>query len=80
MSDNHEIAVRMIEARFEAINRGDPSDGLHAETSMAIEMAYALGAISLEEHRYYVQRRDKIIDLEHKEFMGRFAARMPRPL
>lgn len=74
MSRNHQIAVDMIEARFLAFASGKSSADLHAETSMAIEMAYALGAIGFDEHRHYVARRHRILEREHTEFM----ARLPR--
>lgn len=65
---NQEIAVGMIESRFDALCRsGSPM--LHGETSMAIEMAYALGAIDTDLHRHYNARREKIIEREHKQTM-----------
>ncbi|QLL11733.1 hypothetical protein [Pseudomonas chlororaphis] len=73
MSRQHQIAIDMIDARFLAFARGESSDSLHAETSMAIEMAYSLGAISDAEHRHYVARRKRIIEREHDEFMARMS-------
>ncbi|SEC26304.1 hypothetical protein SAMN05216178_4019 [Pseudomonas saponiphila] len=72
MSRKHQTAVDMIEARFQALI-AKSTCCLHAETDMAIEMAYALGAISLEEHRHYVARRHRILEREHAEFAARFA-------
>lgn len=70
MKNKHKIAVDMIDSRFLAFASGGPSAVLHAETSMAIEMAYALGAISFEEHSYYVARRHKLGELEHNAIMA----------
>ncbi len=73
MSRNHQIAVDMIEARFQAlITKGGCC--LHSETDMAIEMAYALGAISCKEHTHYVTRRNKILEREYAEFIARRSA------
>lgn len=74
MSRAHDTALAMIDSRFVLLLNGNTSEQLHAETSMAIEMAYALGAIGLDEHRHYVARRHRILEREHAEFM----ARLPR--
>lgn len=66
----HEIAVDLIEARFTALCKSS-SAMLHGETSMAIEMAYALGAIDTDLHRHYNARRNKIIEREHQQTMER---------
>jgi len=63
------VALDMIDSRFVLLNDGDSSATLHAETSMAIEMAHALGAIDIEEHRHYVARQDRIIERQHEELM-----------
>jgi RNase P subunit RPR2 len=42
---------------------------LHGETSMAIEMAYTLGAIDIHLHRHYVARLRKIVEREQIELM-----------
>lgn len=73
MSRAHDTALAMIDSRFVLLLNGDTSAQLHAETSMAIEMAYALGAIDLEEHRYYVARRNRILEREHTELMTRLS-------
>ena len=69
MSRAHETALDMIDSRFALLRDGNTSAQLHAETSMAIEMAHALGAIDIEEHRYYVARQDRIIERQHEELM-----------
>jgi hypothetical protein len=69
MSCKHEVAVGMIDSRFERLNAGSTSAQLHAETSMAIEMAHALGAIDIDEHRHYVARQDRILDHQHRALM-----------
>ena len=69
MSSQHQIAVDMIDARFTQLQAGNTSAQLHAETSMAIEMAHALGAIDIGEHRYYVARQDRILERQHQEIL-----------
>lgn len=69
-----EIAVGMIESRFDALRRSS-SDVLHAEISMAVEMAYALGAIDLNLHRHYVERRNKFIELDHQKTMEKLGVK-----
>jgi hypothetical protein len=69
MSRAHETALDMIDSRFALLRDGNTSAQLHAETSMAIEMAHALGAIDIEEHRHYVVRQDRIIERQHEELM-----------
>lgn len=73
MSRNHQIAVDMIEARFQALI-AKSTCCLDSETDMAIEMAYALGAISLEEHRYYARRLHLIKEREYDEWLARRSA------
>ncbi|KAF1032990.1 MAG: hypothetical protein GAK37_00310 [Pseudomonas sp.] len=69
MTGQHDIAVDMIDARFEKLLAGNTSAQLHSETSMAIEMAHALGAIDINEHRHYVARQDRILQRQHEELM-----------
>ncbi|MDD2056576.1 hypothetical protein N5D52_14870 [Pseudomonas sp. GD03860] len=64
----HEKAVEIIDARFDAL-RQSSSAMLHGETSMAIEMAYALGAIGTDLYRHYVARRHKILERDHQQTM-----------
>lgn len=69
MSRGHEIAVGMIDCRFAKLLAGNTSAQLHAETSMAVEMAHALGAIDIREHRHYVERQDRILERQHQDLM-----------
>jgi hypothetical protein len=69
MSQAHNVAVGIIDSRFDKLNAGSTSAQLHAETSMAIEMAHALGAIDINEHRHYVARQDRILDHQHQALM-----------
>lgn len=71
MSSKNQIATDMIGARFEQLNAGSTSAQLHSETSMAIEMAHALGAIDIGEHHHYIARLDRIIDSQHQALMQR---------
>lgn len=71
--NNHEIAVDLIESRFAALCKSG-SAMLHGETCMAIEMAYALGAIDTALHRHYVERRSKIIEREYQQARERMGA------
>lgn len=64
------IACGIIESRIDKMLAGDTSSSLESETSMAIEMAYALGAIECEEHTHYVRRINKIVERAQKEFMA----------
>lgn len=73
MSRAHDTALAMIDSRFVLLLEGDTSPQLHGETAMAIEMAYALGAIGFDEHTYYVTRRNKIIEREHADFMAKLS-------
>ena len=66
--NRHDQAVDIIEARFSALTKSG-SGILHGETSMAIEMAYTLGAIDVHLHRHYVARLSKIIEREQEELM-----------
>lgn len=69
MSRKHEIALGMIDSRFALLRNGDSSAQLHAETSMAIEMAHALGAIDIGEHQHYVTRLDRIYQAQAEAFL-----------
>lgn len=68
MSRAHETALAMIDSRFVLLRDGDSSAQLHAETSMAIEMAHALGAIDIDEHRHYVARLHRIYSMQSEAF------------
>jgi hypothetical protein len=69
MSRAHDTALGMIDSRFAMLRAGDSSAQLHAETSMAIEMAHALGAIDIKEHRHYVTRLDRIYQTQAEAFL-----------
>ena len=69
MSRGHEVAVGMINSRFQQLLAGNTSAQLHAETSMAVEMAHALGAIDVREHQHYVERQDRILERQHQDLM-----------
>lgn len=65
----HVIASGIIESRIDKMLAGDTTSTLEAETRMAIEMAYALGAIDCQEHTHYVRRINKIVERAQQEFM-----------
>lgn len=69
MSRKHDIALDMIDSRFVLLRNGDSSAQLHAETSMAIEMAHALGAIDISEHHHYVARLDRLYQAQAEAFL-----------
>lgn len=64
----HQIAVDMIDSRFEKITAGDDSAALHAETEMAYEMAHALGVLDLADYTHYKVRHQKIIKNRHEQW------------
>ena len=64
----HQIAVDMIDSRFSLLQAGETSAVVHAEESMAVELAYSLGAIDMDEHRHYVERRDRIYARQAEAF------------
>lgn len=64
------VALDMIDSRFALLNAGDSSAALHAETSMAIEMAHSLGAIDIDEHRHYVARLDRLYSIQSEAFLA----------
>lgn len=66
----HQVALDMIDSRFVLLNAGDSSATLHAETSMAIEMAHAVGAIDIDEHRHYVGRLHRIYSIQSEAFLA----------
>lgn len=69
MSRKHDVALGMIDSRFALLLNGNNSAQLHAETSMAIEMAHALGAIDIDEHRHYVARQERIYNMQSESFL-----------
>lgn len=64
------VALEMIDSRFVLLNDGDSSATLHAETSMAIEMAHSLGEIDIDEHRHYVGRLHRIYSIQSEAFLA----------
>jgi len=72
--NRHDQAVDIIEARLAALIASN-SGILHGETSMAIEMAYTLGAIDIHLHRHYVERLRKIIEREQVELMRKMGVK-----
>ncbi|WP_219096583.1 hypothetical protein [Pseudomonas sp. UMAB-40] len=70
MNRKHEVALGMIDSRFALLRNGDSSAQLHAETSMAIEMAHALAAIDIDEHRHYVDRLDRMYQVQSEAFLS----------
>ena len=71
MSRNHEIAVGMINSRFLKLLAGNTSAQLHAEVSMAYEMAHSLGAIDISEYSHYVARQNRIIERQHQDLLAK---------
>ena len=71
MSRNHEIAIGMINSRFQKLLAGNTSAQLHAETSMAVEMAHSLGAIDISEYSHYVARQNRIIERQHQDLLAK---------
>lgn len=63
--NKHQIAVGMIDSRFEKLNAGDDSAALHAETEMAYEMAHSLGVLDLADYTHYKTRHMNIIKMRH---------------
>lgn len=76
MSRANVIAVGMIDARFECIRSGDNSSQLFAETSMAMEMAYALGAICDDEFFHYKERYNRLYQMQAEAFIGKILRRL----
>lgn len=65
---NHDNAMQIIESRFKLLEAGDTSAVVHAELSMAIEMAHSCGVISLEEYSPLVRRQNAIYKKQAEEF------------
>ncbi len=70
MSRAHDTALAMIDSRFALLRDGNTSAQLHAETSMAIEMPHALGAIDINERHHYVERQDRIYAMQSEAFLA----------
>ena len=71
MSRARSIAVGIINPLIDQLLAGNTSIQLHAETSMALEMAHSLGAIDLDEYTDYVLQLNRIYQREHEEFMAK---------
>ncbi|WP_434695205.1 hypothetical protein J3P89_18320 [Pseudomonas sp. Z1-14] len=69
--NKHDIATGMIDSRFALLNAGDTSAAVHAETSMAIELAHSLGVIDIKEYGAYRARLDRIYDLQSQYALDR---------
>lgn len=70
MSRANVIAVGMIDACFDCIRNGDTSAQLFAETSMAMEMAYALGAIDDGAFTHYKERYNRLYQTQAEAFIA----------
>ena len=68
---NHDNAMQIIESRFKLLEAGDTSAVVHAEASMAIEMAHSCGVISLEEYDPLARRHRLIIEEQLNDFMAK---------
>lgn len=53
---NYENAVSIIESRLKLVEAGDESAVVHAEATMAIEMAHSCGVIGIDEYAVFVRR------------------------
>ncbi|WP_017903566.1 hypothetical protein [Pseudomonas asplenii] len=71
------IAVGMIDARFDCLRAGQTSEGLFRETSMAVEMAYALGAINDSEYSTYKGRFDRFYQAQADAFLADIRRTVP---
>lgn len=60
-------ALIIIEDRITKLAAA-PSDQLYGEVDMAIEMAYLFGALSCNEHRHFMRRRNLIREREAEHF------------
>lgn len=67
---NYDNAVSMIESRLKLIEAGETSAVVHAEASMAIEMAHSCGVISLDEHSAFVRRQNVVYNDQAKSHMN----------
>lgn len=68
---NHDNAMQIIESRFKLLEAGDTSAVVHAELSMAIEMAHSCGVISLAEFTPLVRRHNTLYEAQNKAFAER---------
>lgn len=68
---NHDNAMQIIESRFKLLEAGDTSAVVHAELSMAIEMAHSCGVISLEEYVPLVRRHNSIYNAQARSAIAK---------
>lgn len=68
---DHDTAMRMIDEEFKSLTTAIHPATCHGRLRMAIELAYSLGAIDIDEHRYYNAHHRMIIQREHDELMAR---------
>lgn len=68
---NHDNAMQIIESRFKLLEAGDTSAVVHAELSMAIEMAHSCGVISLEEYDPLVRRHNSIYSAQARSAIAK---------
>ncbi|UZD96245.1 hypothetical protein LOY64_04355 [Pseudomonas corrugata] len=69
--NKHDIATGMIDARFALLNAGDTSAAVHAEASMAIELAHSLGVIDIGEYASYRSRLERIYEIQSQYALAR---------
>lgn len=53
---NHDNAMQIIESRLRLVELGDTSAVVHAEATMAIEMAHSCGVIGIDDYAALVRR------------------------
>ena len=53
---NYENAVSIIESRLKLVEAGDERAVVHAEASMAIEIAHSCGVIGIDDYAVFVRR------------------------
>lgn len=53
---NYDNAVSIIESRLKLVEAGDESAVVHAEATMAIEMAHSCGVIGIDDYAVFVRR------------------------
>ncbi|WP_248769102.1 hypothetical protein [Pseudomonas sp. MWU12-2345] len=77
MSRAHNVAVGIIDARFDCLRNGDTSPQLFAETSMAFEMAYAIGVIDDIEFGNYKARFHRFHEAHAAAFVADIRSAAP---
>ncbi|MBJ2290725.1 hypothetical protein JFT44_12345 [Pseudomonas sp. MF5691] len=69
MSRQHQIAVDLIDRWFTSMSVEGSTPVLHGETTMIVETAYALSAITDDEHQHYKARLHRLFERQHRETM-----------